>query len=61
MPNLMTCKEVADALSVTREHVWRLVKKGRLPTPLYPSPGMPRWLRCEIEAQIERAAAERAA
>ena len=61
MPELMTTKQVADLLSISRIHVWRKVAKGDLPAPIYPMPKSPRWLRSEIEALIERATAERAA
>ena len=55
MSKLMTASEVAQQLRITRVHVWRLVKSGRLPAPFYPVPKMARWHQHEITALIEGA------
>ena len=61
MHALLTAKELSDLFQVTREHIWRRVKAGTLPAPIYPAPRSPRWHRHEIEAVIETASAARAA
>ena len=61
MHALLTAKELAALFQVSREHIWRRVKAGSLPAPLYPARRSPRWHRHEIEAVIETASAARAA
>ena len=61
MPELMTAVEVAAALGISRVHVWRKVKAGALPAPIYAMPKSPRWLRSEIRELIDRATADRKA
>ena len=52
---LMTAQQVADLLGISRVHVWRMVKAGNLPDPLYLAPRSPRWQTDEIYALIENA------
>ena len=61
MSSLYTAAEVAALLKVTRVHVWRLAKSGRIPRPIYIAPRAPRWRADEIDAVIEKASAARAA
>ena len=59
MDKLLTATEVADLFRITRVHVWRRVKDGSLPQPIYPAPRMARWREDELAAVIERASAQR--
>ena len=61
MAKLLTAIEVATLLRISRVHVWRRVKAGNLPAPIYLAPRAPRWRADEIDAAIERASAARAA
>ena len=61
MENLLTAIEVANLLRISRVHVWRRVKAGHLPAPIYIAPRAPRWRSDEIDAVIEKASAARAA
>ncbi len=46
---LLTVKQVAKRLQLSVRSIWRRVKNGRLPHPLYPWPRAPRWPRDAIE------------
>ena len=59
MMKLLTAAEVAELFSISRVHVWRRVKAGHLPAPIYPAPKAPRWRADEIEAVIARASEAR--
>jgi predicted DNA-binding transcriptional regulator AlpA len=48
-PSLITVKDVAAMLSISRTSVWRYVNKGRLPEPIRIE-GAVRWRRADIEA-----------
>lgn len=52
MTKLLTATEVAELFSISRVHVWRRVKAGHLPAPIYPAPKAPRWRSDEIEAMF---------
>ena len=60
MPKLLTVAELAELFNISRVHVWRRVKAGHLPTPIYPAPRSPRWRADEIEEVIARASQARA-
>ena len=47
MPDLMTAKEVAGILKITREHLWKMAGDGRFPRPVYITRKAPRW-RAEV-------------
>lgn len=49
---LLTDKDVALTLSISRVHVWDCVKDGRLPKP-YKFGGLTRWKRHEIEDVVD--------
>lgn len=55
MPNLLTDREVAKHLNISKASVWRWLDEGRLPKPLKLSPGCTRWRADEIAAFIEAA------
>ena len=59
MPELLTAAEVAALFRISRAHVWRRVKAGHLPAPLYLAPRVPRWRADEIETMIKQASAAR--
>ena len=40
---LLSVKAVADLLSVHPQTVWKWVRQGRLPKPIYISRKLPRW------------------
>ena len=46
---LLTVKEVAATIGCSRNHVWRMVKKGQLPPPLKISTRIRAWRSDEIE------------
>ncbi len=46
---MLTVKQVARRLQVSVRSIWRRVRSGRLPRPLYPYPRVPRWPREAIE------------
>jgi excisionase family DNA binding protein len=50
---LLTIKQVARRLAVSVRSVWRHVRSGRLPAPLYPTPRAPRWRRTDLERFLE--------
>ena len=52
---LMTDRQVAAMLSVSRSTVWAAVARGELPAPIKLG-GSTRWQRAEIEARVEAAA-----
>lgn len=45
---LLTDRQIAAALEISRSHVWRLVKDKRLPAPLKLSMRTTRWRSDEI-------------
>lgn len=57
---LMTARQVAAQLGISRVHVWRKVADGTLPAPVYVGPKAPRWraeaLAAWIDSLPERAA-----
>ena len=52
-PALLTAKQVAAQLGISRVHVWRKVADGTLPAPVYLGPKAPRWRAEEIAAWID--------
>ena len=50
---LLTARQVAAQLSISRVHVWRKVSDGTLPAPVYVGPKAPRWRAEDIAAWIE--------
>ena len=45
-------KDIADAMGVSRNTVWRWVRDGRLPEPVRLSPGCSRWPESAIATLI---------
>ena len=55
MTELLTVKEVTQALKISRGNVYRMVDDGRLPPPSYAlGVRSPRWRKDELEAWIDR-------
>lgn len=48
-----------DETPIHRSSLWRGIKAGRYPKPIKVGPSTNRWRLCELEAVVERAAAER--
>ena len=53
MTPMLTARQVAEHLSVSRVHVWRMVAAGTLPAPVYVGPKAPRWRADELAAWQE--------
>ncbi len=49
--DLLLVGDVARQLSVSVRTVWRWIREGRLPRPIYIA-GKPRWRQGEVEAHI---------
>ena len=58
---LLTVKQVAARLGLSRTSIYDGVAAGQLPPPVYPTPRAPRWRSDEIDAHIERLSEARAA
>ena len=58
MPELLTAAQTAKLLSMRRESLWRAVKAGRLPAPIYLASRMPRWRRSDFPALADAPAGE---
>ena len=56
---LLRTKEVLKRVPCSRVTLWRWVRAGKFPAPIYLSPNFPTWLEDEIEAHAERLIAER--
>ena len=52
LPELLTAKEVAATLRITREHLWVMVRAERFPRPIYVGPKAPRWKAHEVTSWI---------
>jgi len=50
---LLTVKQVARRLAISVRSVWRHVRSGWLPEPLYPTPRSPRWRRTDLERFLD--------
>lgn len=50
--NLLTVKQVASKLSISRSQVWRLVRAGTLPAPIRLSAQVVRWVESDLEANV---------
>lgn len=59
-PLALTASEVAQLLGVSRAHVWRLHKAGKLPEPVRLGRAV-RWSRTEIESWLTAGAPARPA
>lgn len=51
-PRYLLLKAAAQYLSISPQTLLRLVKAGKLPTPTYLSPKLPRWDRDAIDATM---------
>lgn len=49
---LLTVKQVARRVGVSVRTVWRMLARGWLPKPYYPSPHSPRWELDKLEAAL---------
>ena len=59
--NLLTVKQTAARLGLSRTAIYEGVAAGRLPRPVYPTPRAPRWRSDEIDAHIRKLSEARAA
>lgn len=55
---LMTAKETAHFLGVSRTTLWRKSRDGALPSPLYIA-GLTRWRKSELFAFLDAASTDR--
>ena len=46
---LLNCNELSLMLGFTQHHIWRLVKAGKLPSPIHVTDRSRRWLLSDIE------------
>lgn len=51
---LLTVRDVAAKLRVSRATVWRMVAAGRLPPPVYPSWRTPRWVELQCDEAVSQ-------
>ena len=56
LDQMLTDKEVANALKLSRSSVWRLAKAGKLPKPVKVGMNAARWKQSELKAWMEQAA-----
>ena len=62
MSELITCREVCDALHISRQAVYRKLRTDpSFPRPIHVGASSPRWSSDEIDAWIERLRHARAA
>ena len=52
-PRLMRDKDVAEVLSISRSHVWNLVKRGKFPAPIKLSGKITVWKSVDVLKVIE--------
>jgi prophage regulatory protein len=50
---MLTVKDVAELLSMSRRSVWRYVADGKLPQPLHLSRTMVRWRASDIQRYLD--------
>jgi predicted DNA-binding transcriptional regulator AlpA len=58
MEPLLTFQDVAELLKVSRQHVYHLVKLGRIPPPLYLTDDEPRFRVCDLREAAAKLAEE---
>lgn len=56
LEQMLTDKEVANVLKLSRSSVWRLAKLGNLPSPVKVGLNAARWKQSELKAWMEKAA-----
>ena len=55
LEQMLTDKEVANVLKLSRSSVWRLAKLGKLPKPVKVGLNAARWKQSELKAWMEAA------
>ena len=60
-PSLLNVKETCKRLRVSRSTLYKRVRAGNIPAPVYVTPTAPRWREDEIDAYIEKISESRAA
>jgi excisionase family DNA binding protein len=55
LDEMLTDKEVAGVLKLSRSSVWRLAKLGKLPQPMKVGIRTARWKKSELKAWMEAA------
>jgi prophage regulatory protein len=56
LEQMLTDKEVAGVLKLSRSSVWRLARAGKLPKPVKVGLNAARWKKSELKAFMEAAA-----
>ena len=49
---LLTARDLMERLNLSRTGIYRLLRKGDLPRPLYLTPKLPRWPEVAIESWL---------
>ena len=60
-PSLLNVREVCKRLGICRSTLYKRVRAGNVPGPVYVTPTSPRWREDEIDAYIEKISESRAA
>ncbi len=55
LEQMLTDKEVANVLKISRSSVWRLAKLGKLPKPVKVGLNAARWKKSELKTWIDAA------
>ena len=56
---LLSCREVAGLLSVSKRTVLRMAARGELPSPVYIAPTLPRWRLADVQRHLDGLAREK--
>ena len=53
-PLLLNARQVCERIGFSRVTMWRWVKRGAFPAPVYPAPKLPRWRARDIEFWLSK-------
>ena len=51
-PLLLDARQVCERIGFSRVTMWRWVRRGAFPAPVYPAPRLPRWRASDIESWL---------